>query len=205
MQRFGASYFSAQIAYSHLNNTTTRTISGIGPDETARGEFGSNQLGGRLEIGRSFDFGGVFVTPFAAVQAARLWQGAYTETSVAGVAPGVLGLSYAAQAVSSLPVFLGAKFDGRVDFGNGMIWTRFVHAAWVHEFEPSRVISASLTTVPVPAFVIAGASAASDAARLDLGSSLALNRWWEVSGRVTGEFSSLGETYSGIGSLRASW
>jgi uncharacterized protein with beta-barrel porin domain len=205
MQRFGASYFSAQIAYSHFNNTTTRTISGIGPDETASGTFSSNQLGGRLEIGRSFEFGNVFVTPFAAVQAARLWQGAYTETSTSGATPGVLGLSYAAQAVSSLPVFLGAKFDGRVDSGNGMLWMPFVHAAWVHEFEPSRVISASLTTLPVPGFVIAGASAASDAARLDLGSRLALNRWWELSGRVTGEFSNLGQSYSGIGSLRASW
>jgi uncharacterized protein with beta-barrel porin domain len=71
--------------------------------------------------------------------------------------------------------------------------------------EPSRVISASLTTLPVPAFVIAGASAASDAARLDLGSRLALNRWWELSGRVTGEFSGIGQSYSGIGSLRANW
>ena len=174
MQRFGAGYFSAQIAYSHFNNTTTRTITGIGPDETAKGAFGSDQFGGRLEIGRSFDFGTMFVTPFAAVQAARLWQSAYTETSTAGAAPGVLGLSYAAQAVSSLPIFLGAKFDGRSDFGNGMIWTPFVHAAWVHEFEPSRTITASLTTLPVPAFTIAGASAASDAARLDLGSRLAL-------------------------------
>ena len=94
MQRFGVSYLSAQIAYSHFNNSTTRTISGIGPDETAKGSFGSDQLGGRLEIGRAFDFRQhVSVTPFAAVQAARLWQGAYTETSTAGAAPGVLGLS----------------------------------------------------------------------------------------------------------------
>ena len=205
MQRFGASYLSAQIAYSHFNNTTTRTITGIGPLETAKGAFASDQLGGRLEIGRAFEYGPVSVTPFAAIQAARLWHGAYTETSAAGAAPGVLGLSYAAQTTSSLPVFVGVKFDGRADFGNGMIWTPFVHAAWVHEFEPSRTITASLVTLPVPAFTIAGASAASDAARLDLGSRLALNRWWEVSGRVTGEFSSLGQSYSGIGSLRASW
>jgi uncharacterized protein with beta-barrel porin domain len=205
MQRFGASYLSAQIAYSHFNNTTTRTISGIGPDETAKGAFGSDQLGGRLEIGRVFSFGNVSVTPFAAVQAARLWQGAYTETSTAGVAPGVLGLSYAAQTVSSLPTFVGAKFDGRVDFGNGMVWSPFVHAAWVHEFEPSRAITASLVSLPVPAFTIAGASAASDAGRVDIGSRLALNRWWELSGRVTGEFSNLGQSYSGTGSLRASW
>ena len=205
MQRFGASYLSAQIAYSHFNNTTTRTITGIGPDETANGAFGSDQFSGRLEIGRSFAYGPVSVTPFAAVQAARLWQSAYTETSTAGIAPGVLGLSYAAKTVSSLPTFLGVKFDGRADFGNGMVWRPFVHAAWVHEFEPSRTITASLTTLPVAAFTIAGASAASDAARIDLGSRLALNRWWEVSGRVTGEFSNLGHSYSGIGSIKASW
>ena len=55
------------------------------------------------------------------------------------------------------------------------------------------------------AFTILGASAASDAARLDLGSRLSLNRIWEVSGRVTGEFSNLGQNYSGIGSIKASW
>jgi len=205
MQRFGASYLSAQIAYSHFNNSTTRTISGVGPDETAKGSFGSDQFGGRFEIGRAFTFGNVAVTPFAAVQAARLWQAAYTETSTAGLAPGMLALSYASKTVSSLPTFLGAKFDGRVDFGNGMVWSPFVHAAWVHEFEPSRTITASLVTVPVAAFTVAGASAASDSARVDLGSRLALNRAWELSGRVTGEFSNLGQSYSGIGSLRASW
>jgi uncharacterized protein with beta-barrel porin domain len=91
MQRFGAGYLSAQIAYSHFNNTTTRTISGIGPDETAKGAFASDQLGGRIEIGRTIDLSPVSVTPFAAIQAARLWQGAYTETSTAGAAPGLLG------------------------------------------------------------------------------------------------------------------
>jgi outer membrane autotransporter protein len=205
MQRFGASYLSAQIAYSHFNNSTTRTISGVGPDETAKGAFTSDQFGGRLEIGRSFEFSHVSVTPFAALQAARLWQGGYTETSTAGVVPGVLGLNYAAHAASSVPVFLGVKFDSRADFGNGMIWTPFVHAAWVHEFEPSREITASLNSVSVPAFTIEGARAASDAARLDLGSRLALNRWWELSARITGEFSRQGQTYAGMGSLRANW
>jgi uncharacterized protein with beta-barrel porin domain len=205
MQRFGASYLSAQIAYSHFNNSTTRTISGVGPDEIAKGAFGSGQFGGRLEIGRTFDFNRVSVTPFAAVQAARLWQGAYTETSTAGMAPGVLGLSYAAHSVSSLPVSLGAKFDGRVDFGNGVLWSPFFHAAWVHEFEPSRDITATLGTVTVPAFTIEGARAASDAARVDLGSRLVLNRGWELSARVTSEFSRLGQSYAGMGALRVSW
>ncbi|QWG15257.1 autotransporter domain-containing protein [Bradyrhizobium sediminis] len=205
MQRYGASYLSAQIAYSHFNNSTTRTIAGVGPTETAQGSFASDQFGGRLEIGRAYDFGLISATPFAAIQAARLWQSAYTETSTAGAAPGVLGLSYAARAVNSLPAFLGVKFDGHTALGNGMIWTPFVHAAWVHEFKPSRTITASLTGLPVPAFTVAGASAASDAARLDLGSRLAITRGWEVSARVSGEFSNLGQSYSGMGALKASW
>ena len=205
MQRFGASYLSAQLAYSHFNNTTTRAISGVGPDEIAKGGFSSDQVGGRLEIGRSFDFNSVWVTPFAAVQAARLWQQGYSETSITGVGPGVLGLSYAGHTVSSLPIFLGAKFDGWTDFGNGMVLRPFVHAAWVHEFEPTRDITASLITVAVPAFTIEGARAASDAGRVDIGSRLVLNRWSELSARVTGEFSSLGQTYAGMGSLRVNW
>jgi uncharacterized protein with beta-barrel porin domain len=205
MQRFGASYLSAQLAYVHFDNTTTRLISGVGPDETAKGSFGSNQLGGRLEVGHTYDFSSVWVTPFAAIQAAKLWQPAYTETSTAGGAPGVLALSYASRDVSSLPIFLGAKFDGRFDFGNGMLWTPFVNAAWVHEFEPTRAVTASLTTFALPNFTVEGARAAADAAQVQLGSRLALNRWWELSGRVTGEFSAAGQSYAGIGSLRASW
>ena len=197
MQRFGASYLSAQIAYSHFNNTTTRGISGIGPDEIAKGSFGSNQLGGRLEIGRTYDFNSVAVTPFAAVQAARLWQAAYTE-SIAGAGPGVLGLSYAAHNVSSLPVFLGTRFDGRFVAGNGMIWTPFANVAWVHEFEPARNVTASLVAVPLPAFTVEGARAASDAGRVEVGSRLLLNRWSELSARVTGEFSNLGQSYAGM-------
>jgi len=205
MQTFGASYLSAQIAYGHFNNTTTRSISGVGPGETATGAFGSDQFGGRLEIGHSFAFNPVTVTPFAAVQAARLWQAAYTETSTAGALPGVLGLSYAAHNVSSLPIFLGAKFDGRFYAGNGMLWMPFVNVAWVHEFDPTRDVTATLTTMALPAFTVEGARAAADAGRLELGSRLVLNRWWDLSARLTGEFSGAGQSYAGIGSLRANW
>jgi outer membrane autotransporter protein len=86
-----------------------------------------------------------------------------------------------------------------------MVWSPFVNAAWIHEFEPSRTVTASLTNLPVGAFTVEGARAASDSGRVELGSRLALNRSWEVSGRVTGEFSRAGQSYSGIGSLKASW
>jgi uncharacterized protein with beta-barrel porin domain len=205
MQRYGATYVSAQLAYSHFNNSTTRTITGVGADEIARGSFGSDQLGGRLEIGRSYDFTGFSVTPFAALQAAQLWQAGYTETSVAGGGPGVLGLSYASRSVSSLPLFLGAKFDGRFALGGGMMWMPFANVAWVHEFEPTRNVTATLVAMPVPAFTVEGAHAASDAGRIELGSRLVVNPRTELSARFAGEFSGVGQSYSGVGSLKVSW
>ncbi|WGD55896.1 autotransporter domain-containing protein [Bradyrhizobium sp. CB1650] len=205
MRRFGATYVSGQLAYSHFNNSTTRAITGVGADEIAKGAFGSDQFGGRLEVGRTYDFGPVAVTPFAALQAARLWQAGYTETSVTGAGPGVLGLSYAARSVSSLPLFLGSKFDARFDLGNGMMWMPFASLAWVHEFSPTRDVTATLVSMPVPAFTVEGARAASDAGRVELGSRLVLNRWSELSARFTGEFSNVGQSYAGTGTWRVSW
>ena len=131
--------------------------------------------------------------------------GTYTETSVTGAGPGVLGLSYASRRVSSLPTFLGSKFDARFDLGNGMIWMPFGSLAWVHEFLPNRDVTASLISMPVPAFTVEGARAASDSARIELGSRLVLNRWSELSARFSGEFSSAGQSYTGMGSLRVNW
>ncbi|GLR87344.1 hypothetical protein GCM10007857_40550 [Bradyrhizobium iriomotense] len=205
MQRFGAAYVSAQLAYSHFNNSTTRSITGIGADEIAKGSFGSDQLGGRFEVGRSYDFARVSVTPYAAIQAAQLWQAAYTETSTTAAGPGVLGLSYAAHTVSSLPVFLGTKFDGRVEVGNGMMWMPFANVAWVHEFSPTRAVTATMISMPVAAFTVEGARAASDAGRIEVGSRLALNRWSELSARFTGEFAKGSQSYAGTGSFKVSW
>jgi outer membrane autotransporter protein len=205
MQRFGDGYLSMLASYGHFTNDTTRTISSVGLEEIAKGTFGSDQFGGRMEIGRTWGFGRFAVTPFAAVQASQLRQAAYTENSVAGSAPGVLGLSYRAIAVTSLPSFVGAEFNGRFDFGNGMTWAPFVRTAWVHEFRPTRAISASLVTIPSQSFVVEGARAASDAVKVDLGSRLVLNHWSELSTRVTGEFSNRGQSYAGSGALKVSW
>ncbi|OAF02698.1 hypothetical protein AYJ54_25835 [Bradyrhizobium centrolobii] len=89
--------------------------------------------------------------------------------------------------------------------GNGMTWMPFASLAWVHEFSPSRDVTATLVSMPVPAFIAEGARAASDAGRVELGSRLALNRWSELSARFSGEFSNAGQSYAGTGSLRISW
>ena len=80
-----------------FDNSTTRTIAGIGPTEIATGHFASDQLSGRFEVGWKHAFAGLTLTPFVAIEPAALWAHGYTETSAtAGGGAGILGLSFAA-------------------------------------------------------------------------------------------------------------
>jgi uncharacterized protein with beta-barrel porin domain len=95
MATWGALYATGVLSYSRLDNRTTRTITGIGPSETATGSFASDLVGARVEIGRTYALPRFELTPFAALQTATLWQRGFTETTAGGL-PGILGLSYQA-------------------------------------------------------------------------------------------------------------
>jgi uncharacterized protein with beta-barrel porin domain len=203
MQRWGAAYATALVSYSRFDNSTSRSIAGVGPTELARGSFASDRFGARFEIGRSWTYGQFAVTPFAAIQVAELRQRGFSESSfVAGAGPGILGLSYTPVDVTSLPAFLGAQFDARMAFDNGVVWSPFVRAAWVHEFEPARGITASFLSVPGASFAVDGPRSASDAVKLDLGSRLMLNHRAALTATFTGEFSDRTRSYAGRAGLR---
>jgi uncharacterized protein with beta-barrel porin domain len=206
MQRFGSAYLAALASYSRFNNSTTRTIVGLGPAETATGAFSSDQVGGRLEIGNTYAFNGIGITPFVAAQVSEQSQRGYTESSVtAGGGPGMLGLTYQPVTVWSLPTFVGAQFDTRVVFANGAVWSPYARVSWVHEFNPTRQVSAFISALPAATFTVDGARAASDSAKIDLGSRLVVSRNVAFTANVSGELSDRGQTYSGTGSLRVSW
>jgi outer membrane autotransporter protein len=206
MQLWGQAYLSGLVSYSRNDNSTTRTIAGIGPTETATGSFASDQLGGRLEAGRTWTFDRYNVTPFAAVQFSELWQRGYTESSSTSTGgPGMLGLSYQPLAVWSLPTFLGTQLDTRVAVDDGIVWQPYARASWVHEFNPTRQINAFFNVLPGAGFTVDGARAASDSAKLDLGSRLALNRYASVVLNFNGEFSEQGSSYAGTGAFRVNW
>jgi outer membrane autotransporter protein len=206
MQRWGTTYASALVSYARFNNSTSRSITGIGPSETATGSFTSDQLGGRLEIGNTWNYGRYNVTPFAAMQVAQLWQNGYAETSITGAGtPGMLGLSYQPITVTSVPTSLGAQIDSRIALGNGMMWSPYLRAAWVHEFNPARSINATFNTIPAASFVVDGARAASDTAKIDIGTRLVLNANAALFASFNGEFSVQGQTYAGTGGLRVNW
>jgi T5SS/PEP-CTERM-associated repeat protein/autotransporter-associated beta strand protein len=203
--RWGGWYAAGTVAFSNYDNHTSRVI-GVIPAEIATGHFGSNLLSGRFELGWTQRFNGFSATPFAAVQVSELWQRGYTENSFQlGGAPGGNALSFAAHNVSSLPIFLGAQFDTRLVLANDMIWSPYARLSWMHEFEPTRDITASFIALPGLAFSVDGPRAASDAARVDLGSKLAISRNAALFGSFNGEFSDRGQAYAGKGGFKVGW
>lgn len=204
--RWGSWYAAGTLAFGAFDNTTNRTIIGVGTTEMATGRFNSDTLSGRLELGWKQAFGGFALTPFAAAQFTELWQSGYSETSttVTG-APGVLGLTFQSRAVASLPTFLGAQVDRRVALANGMVWAPYARASWVHEFDPTREVTAAFITLPGASFTVDGPRAARDAVRVDAGSKLAISRTASLFASFSGEFSDRSQMYAGKGGVRFTW
>jgi outer membrane autotransporter protein len=202
---WGALYAAGVLSYSRFDNEVRRTIAGVGPTETATGRFSSDLLGARLELGRSYALHGLSVTPFAAVQTSTLWQRGFTETSTAAGLPGILGLTYQSQTTTSLPTFLGVQLDTRLALANGMVWSPFLRAAWVHEFNPDRSIAGSFVSIPGTLFAVDGARAWNDALKVNAGSRFALNKYASLFASFDGEFASSGHSYAGRGGIRFSW
>ena len=202
---WGALYAAGVLSYSRFDEEVRRTIAGVGATETASGRFASDLFGARLEVGRSYALPWLNVTPFAAVQPATLWQRGFSETTTAGGLPGILGLTYGSQTTTSLPTFLGVQLDARYSWANGMMWSPFVRAAWMHEFNRDRSIAGSFVSVPGTLFGVDGARAWSDALKVNAGSRLALNQYASLFASFDGEFANNGYSYGGRGGIRFSW
>ena len=207
MHDWNGFYANGALAYSRFDGNATRPIAGIGTTETAKSQAIANQFAARLEVGRPFEFSDqpgtrLAVTPFAAFQPVFLWTPAVSESSVTATGqPGVFALNYQAQNTTSLPAFLGAQFDVSTVLG-GRPFSAWLRAAWVHEFNTYRGVTAGFAVLPGTSFAVDGAKAASDAARFDLGvkydvgsqTSLFLNGSTELSWR--------GQNIAGTAGLR---
>lgn len=194
---WGPYYATGSLAYGYSDNSTTRTIVGLGPTETAEGSYSSNQFSGRIEAGRRFMAEEYGVTPFAALEGSNLWQSGYTETSTQdNGSAGVMGLTYQAQQAGSLPTTLGVQLDTRIQSEDGKIWAPYLRLGWQHEFMPARDVNAALTAIPDNGFTAQGARAASDTAMIDLGVKVLVNRSLSLfangSSQMAGDFLSYG-------------
>ena len=197
VKTWGPLYGAATVSYARLDNSTTRNIVGIGPSETATGRFAGDQLSGRFELGWKQALATMTLTPFVAIEPAALWAHSYTESStLAGGGAGILGLHFAAHTTTSLPTFLGMQVDTRAVLSNGTVLTPYARASWIHEFLPDRSVTATFVNVATATFSVDGARAASDAARLDAGTKLAIGSGASLFANLSGEWSGISQSYA---------
>ncbi|MDO9411137.1 MAG: autotransporter domain-containing protein [Pseudolabrys sp.] len=205
IRTFNALYVAGAVNYGFCKTNTSRLITGVGPTETAKGSFDSDQLGGRIEVGHRYVVNGYGITPFAAIQASTVWQDGYSENSVTSTgAPGVFGLNYGSQTTTSLPTFLGVQVDNRVAIGSAL-WTPSLRASWVHEFRPETQVSAAFNAIPGSGFTVEGPRAAENALRLELGSTVAFTTGLSLFGKVTAEVSDRSQSFTGNGGVKVAW
>ena len=206
--RNGPFYVFGDLAYANFTNRTNRMIAtGILPTENASARFGSNLAYGHIEAGYKQVAGALSITPFAAFDIAHLWQQTYAETSTTVLGtPGILGLSYASQQMTSMPGSLGAQLGYKAALPDDMTWSPYVRGAWLYDFAAtSRQITPSFEVAPFAPFLINGAAAARNSARLDAGMKLAMSPRAEIFADFTSDFSTAGRSYSGTGGVRLSW
>jgi autotransporter-associated beta strand protein len=205
VKTWGSLYAAGAVSFSTFRNSTNRMIAEVGPTEVATGDFGSNLWSGRLEVGSKQVLGWLGVTPFAAVQVSKLWQNGFTETNAPPPGAGVLGLTENSLAVSSMPTFVGAQFDGRFYLPGGIIVSPYARLSWVHEFNTTRNITASFIALPGTLFTVDGPHAARDSGRVEVGAKLALTQTVKAFASFDGEFSSRAQVYAGKGGVIVAW
>ena len=117
----------------------------------------------------------------------------------------MLGLTYASRTISSLSTFVGTQIEGNVYLPHGLILSPYGRFSWVHEFKPNREINPSFIALPGTLFTIDGARAARDAARVEVGSKLAINRYVKAFINYDSEYSQRSQSYAGKAGFSVSW
>ena len=205
VKHLGSFYLAATAEYAFFHNTTHRFVDWV-VDERARGKFASEQYSARIEGGWKRSFGVYNVTPFAGLQVSQLTGEGFTESSEGLLGgPGILGLTFGSQSVTSVESSLGIQLDTRIALPSGHTVTPFARVAWVHEFNPERSIDARLTASPAATFSTQGAFAASDVAKVNAGLRLDLTDRMALYAYFEGDYSDRSHSYGGNGGLRISW
>jgi len=157
---------------------------------------------GRFEGGYRFALPFAALTPYAAAQVISFDLPAYAEQTLGGA--GTFALNYAAQTTTATRTELGFRGDKSFAMQDGILTLRG-RAAWAHDYNNDRAVTAIFQTLPGASFVVNGASANPDAA---LVSSAAEMKWvngFSLAATFDGEFSGNTKSYAGKGVARYTW
>lgn len=197
----GSAYVAGALAYGWQDVTTDRTVTIAGVDHL-RARFNANALSGRVEGGYRYLTPWMGITPYAATQFTTFYLPGYGEQAVSGA--NTFALNYAGSNVTATRSELGLRTDRSYALETAVLTLRS-RAAWAHDFNPDRAISATFQTLPGASFVVNGAAPARDAALLTGAAELKWLNGFSLSGTFDGEFSNVTRSYAGKGIARYQW
>ena len=200
-RNFGAAYVTAAAAYGWQDVTTDRSVTVAGVDRL-RAEFNANAWSGRVEGGYRFVTPWMGLTPYAAGQFTTYSLPAYAEQVLAG--NNTFALNYAARSVTASRTELGLRTDKSYAMQNGVLTLR-ARAAWAHDFNTDRNVTALFQTLPGASFVVNGAAQAHDSALVTAAAEMKWLNGFSLAGVFEGQFSNVTNSYAGKGIARYSW
>lgn len=198
---FGPAYISAALAYGWHDVTTNRTVALVGADQL-QGRFKADTFSARFEGGYRFTTPLIGITPYAAAQVTNFNLPNYSEVSLNG--GGLFGLNYASQSLTDTRSELGLRTDKSYAMQNGVLTLRG-RAAWAHDYNPSRAVTALFQTLPGTSFVVNGAKVDADSALVSGSAEMKWLSGFSIAATFDGEFSGNVTSYSGKGVLKYSW
>ena len=200
-QNIGAAYLSAALAYGWQDVTTNRTVTIAGTD-LLQARFRAETFSARFEGGYRFATPLAGITPYVAAQAISFNLPAYAEQVLAGT--GTFALNYGAQTTTATRTELGLRSDKSFAVQDG-IFTLRGRAAWAHDYNSDRAVSAVFQTLPGASFVVNGARANPDGALVSAGAEMKWLSGFSLAATFEGEFSSNVTSYAGKGVARYTW
>jgi uncharacterized protein with beta-barrel porin domain len=185
--------------------TTNRSVALAGVDQL-QGRFRADTFSGRFEGGYRFAtpfFGNTMgITPYAAVQVISFNLPSYAEQSLTG--GGLFALNYAAQTTTDTRTELGLRGDKSFAVQDGVLTLRS-RAAWAHDFDPNRAVTAIFQALPGASFVVNGAHPDADSALVSAGAEMKWLNGFSLAGTFEGEFSGNVTSYAGKAVAKYSW
>lgn len=198
---FGPAYISAALAYGWHDVTTNRTVAPAGFDQL-QGRFKADTFSARFEGGYRFATPMIGLTPYAAAQVTNFNLPNYSEVSLNG--GGLFALNYASQSLTDTRSELGLRTDKSYAMQNGVLTLRG-RAAWAHDYNPNRAVTALFQTLPGTSFVVNGARVDADSALVSASAEMKWLSGFSIAGTFDGEFSGNVASYSGKGVFKYAW
>ena len=197
-------YGSGAFAWGHYGVSTTRSVAAFGTTGSSSGSFDASVLTGHIESGYVAETGFGNVTPFAAVEPSSISLPSFVETASSSSSPlSVLG--FFRKTATSVSTSLGLQFDRAAVLEGGWTLVPYFRAAWLHEWDTARSLTANLPVAPGAVFTVAGTPAARNAARLTGSVKLAQATNIAFYANVVADVSAHGQAVGGNLGFTLSW